>query len=223
MELVVPKPRASRRSVFLNIPYDKQFEKLYLAYIVGVSELGLTPKVTLGIPSGDSRLDRIFKLIQSSDFSVHDLSRVQLDRKPPATPRFNMPFELGLAIAWSKLHRRKHTCFVFEGINRRGHKSLSDLSGYDFYIHGATPRGVMRELCNAFVRSKNRPTVPQMMRTYRQLLAVKSKILESAGTADLFEARVFEDLVASVALIREVVDSLDHNSHTPRFPRNVGV
>jgi hypothetical protein len=36
---------------------------------------------------------------QSCSYSVHDLSRVQIDRNPPATPRFNMPFELGLGEA----------------------------------------------------------------------------------------------------------------------------
>ena len=29
---------------------------------------------------------------------LHVPSRVQLDRNPPATPRFNMPFTLGLAL-----------------------------------------------------------------------------------------------------------------------------
>jgi hypothetical protein len=101
----VQRPLDKSHSVFLNIPYDKPFEKLYLAYIVGLVELGLTPKVTLGIPGGAARIDRIFELLQSCRYSVHDLSRVELDRKPPQTPRFNMPSELGLAFAWSRLTR----------------------------------------------------------------------------------------------------------------------
>jgi len=28
------------------------------------------------------------------------MSRVELDAKRPQTPRFNMPFELGLTVAW---------------------------------------------------------------------------------------------------------------------------
>jgi hypothetical protein len=98
----MPKVRVEQDSVFLNIPYDTRFQPLYLAYIVGLTELGLTPKATLAIPGGLNRLDRIFALIQSCRYSIHDLSRIQLDRNPPPTPRFNMPFELGLAIAWSK-------------------------------------------------------------------------------------------------------------------------
>jgi hypothetical protein len=145
------RPRVERDSVFLNIPYDAKFQPLYLAYIVGLSELGLTPKSTLAIPGGVTRIDRIFELIQSSSYSLHDLSRVELDKTPPVTPRFNMPLELGLAIAWAKLNPNRHTWFVCESVNRRAQKSVSDLSGTDFNIHDGTAEGVMRELTNAFV------------------------------------------------------------------------
>src|SRR5580658_6015102 len=91
----VPRLAVDRNAVFLNIPYDSGFRNLYLAYIVGLYQLGLKPRVTLGIPGGDRRLDRILDLIGSCSYSIHDLSRVQLDRTAPATPRFNMPFELG--------------------------------------------------------------------------------------------------------------------------------
>ena len=69
-----------------------------------------------------------------------------------------MPFELGLAIAWQKLGPRDHTWFVFEAMQRRAEKSLSDLSGTDVYIHHGKVHGVFTELCNAFVRLKSQPT-----------------------------------------------------------------
>jgi hypothetical protein len=99
----VPKQKP-RDKVFLNLPYDPKFANLFLAYICAIHAFGMDPRVTLEIPGGARRLDRIFELIQSCDFSVHDLSRVQLDRAKPRTPRFNMPFELGLAVAWEKLN-----------------------------------------------------------------------------------------------------------------------
>jgi hypothetical protein len=89
-----------RQTVFLNIPYDKQFESTYLAYVTALSAMGFLPRATLGI-AGHRRLDRIATLIESCPYSIHDLSRVQLDRNAPRTPRFNMPFELGLAVAWA--------------------------------------------------------------------------------------------------------------------------
>jgi hypothetical protein len=97
----MPRQRVEPDAVFLNIPYDPQFERLYVAYIVGLTILGFVPRATLGIPSGARRLERIFDLIQRCRFSIHDLSRVQLDHKAPSTPRFNMPFELGIAVAWA--------------------------------------------------------------------------------------------------------------------------
>jgi hypothetical protein len=90
------KPRVDKDSVFLNIPYDAAFERLFLAYIAATSAFGFTPRATLEIPFGERRLDRILALILESRYSIHDLSRVQLDRKAPCTPRFNMPFDLGL-------------------------------------------------------------------------------------------------------------------------------
>ena len=73
----------SQNAVFLNIPYDNRFRKLYLAYIVGLTHLGLEPRATLGIPGGNRRLDRILDLIKSCRYSIHDLSRVELDRAAP--------------------------------------------------------------------------------------------------------------------------------------------
>jgi hypothetical protein len=182
-------------AVFLNIPYDDRFRRQYLAYIVGLALLGLEPRATLGIPGGERRLDRILTLIQSCRYSIHDLSRVELDRNPPfSTPRFNMPCELGMTLAWQKLNPNRHTWFVFESRQRRLQKSLSDLDGTDPHIHGATVEGVMRELCNAFVRPGLQPSVPAMLRTYRELSRLLPAIQNAAGTANLFEARIFKDL-----------------------------
>jgi hypothetical protein len=195
-------PRVSPNAVFLNIPYDEPFRQLYLAYIVGLSYLGLEPRVTLGIPGGNRRLDRIFALIQGCRYSIHDLSRVQLDRHAPATPRFNMPFELGLTVAWASLNPTRHTWFVCESENRRLQKSLSDLNGTDPNIHDGTIEGVMRELCNAFVRPQAQmPSVPEMLYGYRILARKAEDIRRNAGSGSLFEARVFEDLYFAAAAI----------------------
>jgi hypothetical protein len=68
----MPKQRVEHDAVFLNIPYDPQFERLYLAYIVGLTVLGFVPRATLGIPSGARRLERIFHLIQRCRFGRND-------------------------------------------------------------------------------------------------------------------------------------------------------
>lgn len=199
----MPKPNLEPDSVFINIPYDIRFSRLYLAYIAGLIELGLTPKATLGIPGGATRLDRIFELIRTCRYSIHDLSRVQLDRTPPCTPRFNMPFELGLAIGWAKLNPQRHTWFVYETKNHRVQKSISDLNGTDCNIHLGTPEGVMRELCNSFIRQKHKPSVRKMMRTYGSLNRSVPELKKHSGAQTIFEARMFRDLLVLAAQFRD--------------------
>jgi hypothetical protein len=92
---------------------------------------------------------------------------VTLDRMPPATPRFNMPFELSLAIAFSQ-HSR-HEWFVFEARPHRLTKSLSDLNGTDPHIHGDSPRGVLRALANVPVRRRQRPSARQLNNVYEDV------------------------------------------------------
>ena len=185
----------SRPSVFLNLPYDSKFESLFLAYIAGVSAFGMTPHATLEIAGSKRRLDRIFDLISACPYSIHDLSRVQLDRKAPATPRFNMPFELGLAVAHEK-SGGTHAWFVFEALDRRLTKSLSDLNGTDVYIHRGRIDGVFAQLGNAFLRTGPRPTVPQIRAIYRGLRASVPGILRKTAADRLFEARPFQELAA---------------------------
>ena len=114
---------AKQKSVFLNLPYDRSFQNLFLAFIAGTSALGLIPRATLEIPGSTRRLDRILSLIQSCQYSIHDLSRVQLDRHPPATPRFNMPFELGLTWAPTVIARPVRTSGLSSSVFHGGSKN----------------------------------------------------------------------------------------------------
>lgn len=201
----VPKDNDSRGAgAFLNIPYDARYGRLYLAFIAGLSAYGLAPRATLEIPGGQGRLDRILELIQECRYSFHDLSRVELDASHPRTPRFNMPFELGLAVACQKLVRADQTWFVFESKRYRLMKSLSDLNGTDPYIHGGTVGGVFRELTNALVRIKQQPSVEEMSGIYRELRKALPQILREAGTDSLYGARVFRNLAFVGARFRRL-------------------
>jgi hypothetical protein len=131
---------------------------------------------------------------KSCRYSLHDLSRVEVDARHAATPRFNMPFELGLAVAWQRAQPKKHTWFVFEAKSRRIERSLSDLSGTDVYIHHGRPSGVFSELTSAFVRSQRQPSVDQMKLIYNGLCDGLPKLMRKAGTRSTFKARVFDDL-----------------------------
>ena len=156
------------------------------------------------IPGGARRLDRIVELISSCEFSIHDLSRVQLDQNQPRTPRFNMPFELGLTVAWQRLGDRRHLWFVFESRQHRVSKSLSDLSGTDVYIHSGTIQGVFQQLCNAFVGERQQPSVAEMTSAYRYIKSELPELLKASRASSIFDgARPFRDIYIAAALRAE--------------------
>jgi hypothetical protein len=191
----VAKRKKPRVEVFLNIPYDKKFERLFVAYIAGVSAFGLSPRATLEIPDSSRRLDKILKLIGSCKYSIHDLSRVELDRQKPRTPRFNMPFELGLTVAsQERAKTKKDNWYVFESKSHRLEKSLSDLNGTDPKIHHGRIDGVLGELCHIFKPPGKRPSVQQMKRIYRELRKRQPDILKDSGADSLYKPRVFKDI-----------------------------
>lgn len=191
----MPPPQIDSKGVFLNIPYDDEFRSLYLAYIVGLCSLGFVPHITSEIPGGARRLDRIFTLIQGCRYSVHDLSRVELSAPPSGTPRFNMPLELGIAVAWTQLNPKLHSYFVFESELYRIQRSTSDLNGTDACIHHGTAEGVLSELRSAFWR-EDAPTVPEMLEIHVGAGIGLHAILAMNATNNLYAQSVFRELCA---------------------------
>ena len=187
-------PPAKRiESVFLNSPYDRPFEDLYLAYIVGLTQLGFRINAALAVPN-QGRLNTITQLIEESDFSIHDLSRIEASN---GVPRFNMPVELGLALYRSHVTRGRHRVFIFESRRYRAQRTTSDVNGIDPQIHNGKPRGLMSGLRNIFRQPGDVTTVPEMLASYR---AVKQKIPQlrkNSGGKSLYEAAVFQDLTVA--------------------------
>jgi len=180
-------------SVFLNVPYDQSFEKLCLAYIVGLTQLGLRVNATLAVPN-QGRLVTIISLIEESDFSIHDLSRIELTG---GIPRFNMPVELGLARYRSHVSKDRHRVFVFESRAYRAQRSTSDINGIDPKIHKGTAKGVMARLRDIFRQPGDVTTVPEMLASYRAVRQKLPALKRNAGGKSLFEASVFHDLTVA--------------------------
>jgi hypothetical protein len=142
-------PGVKRGDVFINIRFDRRGEWLYLALIAGIVGVGLNPRSVVEVPRTRDRLQRVFNLIRSCPYSIHDLSCVDLSGTGRfRVPRFNMPFELGLAVAWGL--QRKHEWAVFECVSYRLTRSLSDLNGYDQYTHRGLPEGVLEVVADLF-------------------------------------------------------------------------
>lgn len=187
------------QSVFLNIPYDAEFEDLYLAYIVGLTQLGLKVRATLAVPN-QGRLDTIIRLIEQSDASVHDLSRIELSS---GIPRFNMPLELGLALYRWHATKGRHKVFVFERTAYRAQRSTSDINSLDPQIHNGRPKGVLIGLRNIFHQPGKSTSVPEMLTSFRALKRKLPDLRRSAGSQSLFEAGVFADLTVAALVENE--------------------
>jgi len=130
-------------------------------------------------------------LMSACGYSFHDLSRVQLSG---GAPRFNMPFEVGLAVAIARW-RPTHQWFLFEARPFRVQRTLSDLSGTDAYIHRGGSHGLLVALSDALVRATRQPTFDQLDQTYRFLRDRSDGIRRIYGT--LYGARAFRHLVVA--------------------------
>jgi hypothetical protein len=186
-----------RANVFINIPFDNQYEHLYLALIASIVGLGAYPRSTLEVPPTKDRLRRIFTLIRSCDISIHDLSRVQLSRSAPRCPRFNMPFEAGLAAA-SFLSGTKRNWYLLESDRYRLQKSLSDLNGYEVNIHEGTIQGMVAVLLDIFPYRPSQPG-PTELRALCRLLVKAASEIKSQSNRDLFRPRAFDLLRETAA------------------------
>lgn len=190
------------QSVFLNVPFDKQYRPLFIALIAALTALGRTPRRVLEVPSsGRNRLERILDLISSCGASVHDLSRVSRSG-PYRVPRFNMPFELGLVYSLSR--RRPHRFFLFEEKPHRLQASLSDLNGHDPHIHGGTQAGVIRCVLDCFGTPRGAPPSAALQSLARKLSRVVAAVGRQHGVADPFRPFLFRQAVEAATELAEI-------------------
>lgn len=149
------------KSVFINCPFDKNFEPILQAILFCIVYLGFTPRLALeSFNSAENRLDKIQRLIEASKFSIHDLSRCQSNKKGELY-RLNMPFELGIDYACRKYFgngREAKKILVLEEKPFRYQAAISDLSGCDIAAHGGDFREAVRKVRNWL---SNEPSVPK--------------------------------------------------------------
>lgn len=194
----------SERNVFLNVPFDPRYQPLFTAIIAGLTALGRNPRCVLEVPSaGENRLDRIYSLIASCESSIHDLSWVSLSGRF-RLPRFNMPFELGIAFALSR--QRSHKFFVLERQAYRLQVSLSDLNGLDPHVHGGTQAGVLRCLLDCFGTPAGAPPFPLLQTLAARLSRVVSKLQREHGFPTLFHPYMFRQMVDAASDLAQAED-----------------
>lgn len=130
---------ARDRAVFINCPFDPKYRPLFRAMCFTILACGYVPRSALDYSdSGEVRFQKIVEIMSECGLSIHDLSRVELD-KGSGLPRFNMPLELGadlgLRLKGPKLQRQRRT-LILDAVAHRYDKTLSDISGQDIEAHG---------------------------------------------------------------------------------------
>jgi hypothetical protein len=188
----VPDEPAIGKSVFLNVPYDKEYAPLFTALIAGLVALGRIPRCALEAQSeGKTRLQQIHGLLASCGSSIHDLSRVTLSGSLNV-PRFNMPFELGMAFALAQ--STSHRIFTFEEKERRIDASLSDMKAFDPIIHGGTTEGILGGLLDCFDSPGGAPPLRRLTSMAKRLALVAAKAQREFRREEPFKRAIFLQL-----------------------------
>jgi hypothetical protein len=180
MDVLSPPKRSL--DVFLNVPFDTAYEKLFVALIATLAAVRLMPRCAIEFPErGEGQLKRILRMMKGCDLSIHDLSRPE---------RFNMPFELGLVVALND--RSGHEFILME--TRRGslQSRLSDMRGVAPIVHGNRPVQLIALLMDNLGGVNPR----DVERIYRKLIAVVPTLKANYDAPDIFRKTIFTELVS---------------------------
>lgn len=138
-------------SIFINCPFDEEYQPLLEATIFCCVYAGLHPFLAnVRLENGENRLDKIFGLIARSKYSIHDLSRCKSIVSGEFF-RMNMPFECGLDFGLRKSgpgRLAKKKFLIFESNKYELKKSLSDIAGQDPEYHSGDYQLLIRKIRN---------------------------------------------------------------------------
>lgn len=138
---------AYEESVFLNVPFDKKYGRLFDALTFAIHDCGFVVRSALEVDdSGQARVVKILDIIEQSKFGVHDISRAGVDRQTRLA-RFNMPLELGFFLGakrYGSAQDRQKCCLVLDRDRYRYRNFCSDIAGQDIRAHNDEPREAIR-------------------------------------------------------------------------------
>jgi hypothetical protein len=177
-------------SVFINCPFDKEFAPLFDAIIFSVVSCGFVPRSTLESgTTAEPRIRRIGDALLTSNYSIHDLSRCKGEGDENLA-RFNMPLELGMAMACRLLAKEtegRHDWLVLVPTGHQYVRFVSDLAGFDPEPHDGTEVGVVARVMTWLAsrpNTKDTPTPRQVLEALPVFRAERTRLTgEWAGSA----------------------------------------
>ncbi len=126
----------STAQVFLNYPFDEDFQSMADAMSFSVVAAGMIPVCAKDLSVPDRpRLDMLMEAINHCQYSAHDFSRFTGEGARNLA-RMNMPLEMGIALYHAlNTQRHEHRCAFFVPTEHDYHAFASDLSGLDPLCH----------------------------------------------------------------------------------------
>lgn len=176
----------SSSDVFINCPFDDDYKPIFAALVFAVFACEFRPRSALELEDGSqARIDKLYDIVASCRFGVHDLSRTELDPKNKL-PRFNMPLELGIFLGAKRFgddSQHQKRCLILDVERYRYQKFISDLSGMDVQAHERDVEKAIACVRNwlANVSRRNLPSAKLVQRAYLEFLAQKPAVAAGLG------------------------------------------
>jgi hypothetical protein len=143
-------PKYNER-VFINCPFDRTYKKLFDAMVFAIFDCGFVARCALEWGDGSEiRMQKIFGLMLECQLGIHDLSRIEIDKRT-RLPRFNMPLELGAFLGAKRFggkEQKRKACLILDAKKARYQKFVSNISGQDIQAHQNDPQilvGIVRD------------------------------------------------------------------------------
>lgn len=174
-------PASPSASVFINCPFDSEYQPLFEAVVFCVSACGFLPRCTKELTdAAEVRIDKIYCLIRDCNYSIHDISRTEVADQPYQLPRFNMPLELGIFLGAKRFGGRsaQKRCLILDRAPYRYHRFISDIAGQDIRSHENRPRKAIQRVRDWLQAAPGRAAIPggeriwEMYREFRRELPV---------------------------------------------------
>lgn len=170
------RDRTSADDVFINCPFDRDYAPTFRALIFIIYACGFRPRSARELDdAGQTRIDKLYNLIDECRYGIHDLSRTELD-ETFGFPRFNMPLELGIFLGakrYGGAAQKSKRALVLDVEQYRYQKFISDLAGIDIHEHGGDAIRALRETRDwlANVSRRALPSADRVARLYEAFLA----------------------------------------------------
>jgi hypothetical protein len=149
-------------NVFINCPFDAAYKPLFDALVFAVFDCGFVARCALEEDDGSQiRVQKVFGIISQCRLSIHDLSRVEVDRSTKL-PRFNMPLELGAFLGAKHFGgggQKRKACLILDSERYRYQRFISDIAGQDIKAHENNPQAVIR-VVRDWLRTYSQVSIP---------------------------------------------------------------